>query len=122
MRLFELYRLDRPEVVVQTVEAKTSEDALELAGSRLAPLADPGRPCGAAWGPPGGFPPERGGGRMVTAEALDAAVVFLLYVAGILLTLGVGGLVADYIFPHIKPLERFLDSLPMMDDEEEGLE
>ena len=38
MRLFELYRLDRPEVVVQTVEAKTSEDALELAGSRLAPL------------------------------------------------------------------------------------
>lgn len=48
-------------------------------------------------------------------------MVFLLYVAGILLTLGVGGLVADYIFPHIKPLERFLDSLPMMDDEEEGL-
>lgn len=55
---------------------------------------------------------------MVTAEALDAAVVFLLYSAGILLALGVGGLVADYIFPHIKPLERFLDSLPMMDDEE----
>lgn len=59
---------------------------------------------------------------MVTAEALDAAVVFLLYVAGILLILGVGGLVADYIFPSIKPLERFLDSLPMMDDEEEGPE
>lgn len=59
---------------------------------------------------------------MVTAETLDAAVVFLLYVAGILLTLGVGGLVADYIFPHAKPLEHFLDSLPMMDDEEEGPE
>lgn len=55
---------------------------------------------------------------MVTAEALDAAVVFLFYVAAILLTLGIGGLVADYIFPHINPLERFLDSLPMMDDEE----
>ena len=55
---------------------------------------------------------------MVTAEVLDAAVVFLFYVAAILLTLGIGGLVADYIFPHIKPLERFLDSLPMMDDEE----
>lgn len=54
----------------------------------------------------------------MTAEALDSAVVFLFYAAGILLTLGVGGLVADYIFPHIKPLERFLDSLPMMDDEE----
>ena len=38
-------------------------------------------------GSAGGLPPERGGGRMVTAEALDAAVVFLLYVAGILLTL-----------------------------------
>lgn len=55
---------------------------------------------------------------MVTAEALDTAVVFLFYVAGILLTLGVGGLVADYIFPRIKPLDRFLDSLPMMDEEE----
>ena len=59
---------------------------------------------------------------MVTAEALDAAVVFLLYVAGILLTLGVGGLVADYIFPHIKPLGRFMAGLPMRDDEEEGPE
>ncbi|MCU6701281.1 hypothetical protein [Muriventricola aceti] len=57
---------------------------------------------------------------MVTAETLDAAVVFLLYAAGILLTLGAGGLVADYIFPHIKPLGRFMDGLPMMDDEEEG--
>ena len=54
---------------------------------------------------------------MVTAETLDATEVFLLYAAGILLTLGVGGLVADYRFPHIKPLEHFLDSLPMMDDE-----
>ena len=58
----------------------------------------------------------------MTAETLDAAVVFLLYAAGILITLGMGGLVADYIFPHIKPLERFLDSLPMMDNEEEGSE
>ena len=54
----------------------------------------------------------------MTAEALDAAVVFLLYMAGILLVLCVGGLVADYIFPRIWPLERFLDRLPMMDDEE----
>lgn len=38
MGLFELYRLDRPEVVVQTVEAGTSEEAMELAGNRLAPL------------------------------------------------------------------------------------
>lgn len=38
MGLYELYRLDRPEAVVQTVEARTSEEALELAGNRLAPL------------------------------------------------------------------------------------
>ena len=31
MGLYELYRLDRPEAVVQTVEARTSEEALELA-------------------------------------------------------------------------------------------
>ena len=133
MGLFELYRLDRPEAVVQTVEARTSEEALELAGNRLAPLFGGAvqvsvplltlaAPRGAAGGPPGGLPQKGGDGRMVTAEALDAAVVFLLYVAGILLTLGVGGLVADYIFPHIKPLGRFMDGLPMMDDEEEGPE
>ena len=38
MGLVELYRLDRPEVVVQTVEAGTSEEAMELAGNRLEPL------------------------------------------------------------------------------------
>lgn len=38
MKLFELYRLDRPEVVVQTVEAKTSEEALELAGAKMGSL------------------------------------------------------------------------------------
>lgn len=57
----------------------------------------------------------------MTAEVLDASVVFLFYLAAILLTLGIGGLVADYILPRIKPLERLLDSLPLMDDEE-GLE
>ena len=31
MGLYEPYRLDRPEAVVQTVEARTSEEALELA-------------------------------------------------------------------------------------------
>lgn len=38
MGLFELYRLDLPETVIQTIEARTSEEALELAGNRLAPL------------------------------------------------------------------------------------
>lgn len=28
----------------------------------------------------------------------------------------IGGLVADYIIPHIKPLENFMKSLPMFWD------
>lgn len=38
-----------------------------------------------------------------------------------MLILGIGGLIADYVFPHIGPLQRWIDSLPMMDDEEEEL-
>lgn len=33
--------------------------------------------------------------------------------------LAIGGFVADYIFPHIKPLQRYIDSLPMMEEDEE---
>lgn len=31
--------------------------------------------------------------------------------------LALGGLIADYVFPHIRPLEKFIDSLPIMQDE-----
>jgi hypothetical protein len=34
-----------------------------------------------------------------------------------LFILAVGGLIADYVFPHIRPLEKFIDSLPIMQDE-----
>lgn len=44
---------------------------------------------------------------------LIEAVPALVIVGGFLFTLALGGLVADYIFPRIKPLERFLDTLPM---------
>ena len=43
---------------------------------------------------------------------------FLGYTAAILLILGIGGLIADYVFPHIPFIERFIDSLPEWDDEE----
>lgn len=45
-------------------------------------------------------------------------VSFLGYTAAILLILGIGGLIADYVFPHIPFIERFIDSLPEWDDEE----
>ena len=45
-------------------------------------------------------------------------VPFLGYTAAILLILGIGGLIADYVFPHVPFIERFIDSLPEWDDEE----
>lgn len=44
----------------------------------------------------------------------------LLILPVYLLILGVGGLIADYVFPHIPPLERFIESLPLMVDDLEG--
>lgn len=59
------------------------------------------------------------GGEDMTPELIDEAVVNLLLLAGFLVVLGVGGLVADYVFPHIPFIQRYLDSLPDWDDEEE---
>ena len=55
----------------------------------------------------------------MTPELIDEAVVNLLLLAGFLVVLGVGGLVADYVFPNIPFIQRYLDSLPDWDDEEE---
>ena len=55
----------------------------------------------------------------MTPELIDEAVVNLLLLAGFLVVLGVGGLVAAYVFPHIPFIQRYLDSLPDWDDEEE---
>ena len=45
-------------------------------------------------------------------------VLFLGYTAAILLILGIGGLIADYVFPHTPFIVRFIDSLPEWDVEE----
>ena len=45
-------------------------------------------------------------------------VPFLGYTAALLLILVIGGLIADYVFPHTPFIERFIDSLPEWDDEE----
>lgn len=49
---------------------------------------------------------------------MDDLLIFLGYTAAILLILGIGGLISDYVFPHIPFIERFIDSLPEWDDEE----
>ncbi len=48
-------------------------------------------------------------------------MVELAILSVFMLVLGIGGLIADYVFPHIGPLQRWIDSLPMIDDEEEEL-
>lgn len=48
-------------------------------------------------------------------------MVELAILSVFLLILGIGGLIADYVFPHIGPLQRWIDSLPMLEDEEEEL-
>lgn len=55
----------------------------------------------------------------MTHDLIGEAVVGLALMAGFLVVLGVGGLVADYVFPHIPFIQRYLDSLPDWDDEEE---
>lgn len=51
-------------------------------------------------------------------DLLGEAVVALGLLSVFLLVLGVGGLIADYVFPHIPFIERFLDSLPDWEDED----
>ncbi|MCI9120453.1 MAG: hypothetical protein HFG00_02840 [Oscillibacter sp.] len=53
----------------------------------------------------------------MTLEMTEDAVVALVIVSGYLFILGTGGLIADFVFPHIPFIQRFLDSLPDWEDE-----
>ena len=44
-------------------------------------------------------------------------VLFLFYMGGLNAVLLVGCLIADYVFPHIPFIERYLDSLPDWDED-----
>ena len=55
----------------------------------------------------------------MTPEQIGDAVVALAIISGYLLSLGVGCLIADFVFPHIPFIERYLESLPDWDDEED---
>lgn len=50
---------------------------------------------------------------------MDDLVILLAELAAFLLILGVGGFIADYIFPHIPFIRRYLETLPQWDDEDE---
>lgn len=49
---------------------------------------------------------------------MEDLVLFLIYMAVLNGVLCVGCLVADYIFPHIPFINRYLDSLPDWDEED----
>ena len=55
----------------------------------------------------------------MTPEQIGDAGVALAIISGYLLILGVGCLIADFVFPHIPFIERYLESLPDWDDEED---
>ena len=46
-------------------------------------------------------------------------LVALIYLVPFMLLLCVGGLIADYIFPKIPFIQRFLDGLPDYEDDED---
>lgn len=54
----------------------------------------------------------------MTPELLGEAIVDFAFLAVFLGVLGIGALIADYVFPHIPFIERFLDSLPDWEDED----
>lgn len=58
------------------------------------------------------------GGRRHERRFCSDAVVNLLILCGFLMVLGIGCLIADFVFPHIPFIQRWLDSLPDWDDEE----
>lgn len=55
----------------------------------------------------------------MTPDLIGEAVVDLMVLAGFMVALGIGALIADYVFPHIPFIQRYLDSLPDYEDDEE---
>ena len=55
----------------------------------------------------------------MTPEMIEEGVVCLGIFGAFLLILAAGCLIADFVFPHIRPLERYLEGLPEDEDDEE---
>ena len=54
----------------------------------------------------------------MTPELIDEAIASAIILFGLMGVLGIGGLIADYVFPRIGPLNRWLDSLPGYEDDD----
>lgn len=52
-------------------------------------------------------------------DTVDCLLMFLIYVVPFMLLLGIGGFIADYIIPRIPFLNRWLESLPEFEEEDE---
>lgn len=55
----------------------------------------------------------------MTPDILEGLLIAAIYLAPFLLVLCIGGLIADYVFPHIPFIQRFLESLPEWEDDDE---
>lgn len=55
----------------------------------------------------------------MTPDLIGEAIVDLIILAGFLMVLSIGALIADYVFPHIPFIQRYLDSLPDYEGDEE---
>ncbi len=42
---------------------------------------------------------------------MESYILMIIIIGMFLCLVGLGGIITDYIFPHIKPLERWLDNL-----------
>lgn len=56
---------------------------------------------------------------MMNPEFMADLVIHLFLLCVLLLVLGVGCLIADFVFPHNRPLQKWLDSLPEYEDDAE---
>ena len=54
----------------------------------------------------------------MTPELLDELVVSLMLLAAFLLILSIGCIIADYVFPRIPFIQRWLNSLPDWEEED----
>lgn len=48
---------------------------------------------------------------------MEDLILLLFYMAGLNAVLAAGCFIADYVFPHIPFIERYLDSLPDWDED-----
>lgn len=55
----------------------------------------------------------------MTPDLIGEAIVDLMILAGFLMVLGIGALIADHVIPRIPFVQRIIDSLPDYEDDEE---